>query len=112
MSITNEDISFWGSALVIMGVVFSIIKGIVVMKEKIRVLDGKFDSHKEDTGKKFDDIESAFNEYKTEIKVVIGELKKEVDKLRDSNQQAQKELIKIINKNHISLLEKISEAKK
>lgn len=112
MNITNDDISFWGSALVIMGVVFSCIKGFVIMKEKVRVLDNKFDSGRNELNKKIEDLEVSHDKDITEIKTAFTDFKRELDKLRESGQQAQRELIDLINKNHISMLEKISESKK
>lgn len=102
MNVTNEDISFWGSAMVIVGVVFSFIKGFVIMKEKVRALDKKVDTNKEETDKRFEHLEAIHTKD-------IDELKKLFNEARKETQQAQKEVIDLINKNHISVLEKMNE---
>lgn len=123
MDLTAENVGLVVGGLTVLGVVFSAIKGYVVMKEQVRTLF-----------RKVEDIEKSKDRDVSELKAAIGELRTDYNTLKDVYQEGNKAIIKsindidrsfskkmsdnqlsfekMVNEVQINLLEKFAEAKK
>lgn len=97
MTISGESIGLIVGIMTLVGAFISIVKFVVTMREQIRTLFKKVEEIKES---KDEDVKG--------LKQSLKDLDTQMSAMKDAYLEANQNLVKTINDNHIKLLEKIS----